>query len=47
MKNKRIIKIIGAVIGLTAFILAWYYYDFKLAIIIFLSLLGNNMERHS
>jgi len=42
---KKTLQIIGALVGLSSFVLAWYFYDWKLSVIIFLALLGNNIER--
>jgi len=39
MKTKRII---GMIIGITAMVLAIVWYDWKLALVIFLALTGNN-----
>lgn len=36
---------IGTFILLVAFILAWYMYDWKLVLILFLMLSGNNLEQ--
>ncbi len=43
--NKLIINIVGALIGLSAFLLTWVLYDWKLALLIFLMIMGNNLER--
>jgi hypothetical protein len=46
IKITIIINLIGAAITLTAIVLAWVLYGWELALIIFMSLLGNNLERH-
>lgn len=45
MRKYKILNIIGSLIGLTAFALSWYWYDWKLALITFLALFGNNLEQ--
>lgn len=45
MKTKTAINILGAVVGLTAMALAWYWYDYRLVIVIFLAIFGNNLKR--
>ena len=37
-------RIAGMVIGMTAMFLACHYYDWKLALIIWLAIWGNNLE---
>lgn len=46
MKIKKL-RLLGAIIGLSAFILAWIFYGWQLSLIIFLALLGNNIEQNS
>lgn len=43
--NKKAINIFGALVSLTAMILAWYWYDWQLVVVILLATFGNNMER--
>lgn len=38
-------EIVGSLMGLSAMVLAAIYYDWKLALIIFLAIFGNNLER--
>ena len=48
MKYSTILKhitLIGAVIGFTAMGLGWYWFSWKLSLVIFLAIMGNNMER--
>jgi len=42
MKRKQIL---GVIVGIISMGLAWYIYDWKLMIIIFLALWGNNLEQ--
>jgi len=39
------LEVLGALIGITAMGLSWWLYDWKLALIIFLALFGNNLEQ--
>lgn len=41
----KIINVFGGIVCLIALALAWYWFDYKLMIVIILSLWGNNMER--
>ena len=41
--NKK--QLAGSIIALLNLTFAWIVYDWKLALIIFLALLGNNLER--
>lgn len=41
------IRIFGMIISLLAGALAWYLYDWKLLLILLLSLYGNNMEQQN
>jgi len=38
-------KLTGTLLLITSLVLAWYYFDYKLSIIIFLALLGYNLEQ--
>ena len=40
-------QLLGAVVGLVAMSLAWYWFSWKLTLIILLALFGNNLERSS
>lgn len=42
---KMIKAIVSLVVGLAGFILAWYWYDWRLVLILLLLLWGNNLER--
>lgn len=42
----KTLNYIGMAVGITAFTLAWIWFSWKLALIIFLALAGNNMERN-
>jgi len=42
----KLINIIGMVIGITAIVLGWIWFGWKLPLVIFLALMGNNMERN-
>ena len=39
------IKYIGMVIGIIAMSLAWMWFGWKMPLVIFLALIGNNIER--
>ncbi len=41
----KVLNIIGMVIGITAMALAWIWFGWKLSLVIFLALMGNNFER--
>lgn len=41
----KILKTVGMIIGIIALILAFYWYDWRLALIIFLALTGNNLNQ--
>jgi len=41
------LKFLGMFIGLMSMFLAWYLYDWKLLVIIFLALWGNNLEQNN
>ena len=43
MKNTQII---GAIIIIISLIGAWFFYDWKLAVIIYLAITGNNIEQN-
>ena len=43
-KRNLAVQILGAIIGLSGLIIVWYYYGWKLALGIFLMLLGANIE---
>ena len=45
MENK--LTVLGSLIGITAMGMAWWLYDWKLALIIFLALFGNNLEQRN
>lgn len=38
-------NLLGMVISIMAYGLAWWLYDWKLAVVIFLAITGNNLER--
>lgn len=38
-------NIIGAIASIMAAVLAWYWFDAKLVLVIFLAIMGNNLER--
>ncbi len=38
----KVIKIIGMVVGIAAMVLGWICFDWKLSLVIFLALMGNN-----
>jgi hypothetical protein len=42
---KKIARFLGTISGLTGFILTCYFYDWKLALFIFLMIMGNNLEQ--
>lgn len=42
----KIINFIGFGLGVIAMVLAWIWFGPKLPIVIFIALLGNNLERH-
>jgi hypothetical protein len=44
--NPKAINLFGAVMTLVALILAWQWFDWKLALVIFLALWGHGMERY-
>jgi hypothetical protein len=39
------VKLLGGLIALTALILAWYWFSWKLSLVLYLAFLGNNNER--
>lgn len=39
------LNLLGLITGITAMALGWYWYDWKLSLVIFLAIMGNNMER--
>lgn len=41
----KILNIIGTVVGLIALAMAWVWFGWKLSLVIFLALMGNNFER--
>jgi hypothetical protein len=43
--NIKTINLIGTLILITAMVLSLIWYDWKLALLIYLGLLGNNLER--
>ena len=45
-KDKRVLKIIGIMLSITAISLSLYWYDWKLALIIFLFVAGHNGDKH-
>jgi len=50
MKTLKIVKgliFIGIIISITATVLAVVWFGWKLAVVIFLALLGNNLERNN
>jgi hypothetical protein len=46
-KDMKKIQILGMFIGIISMALAWIEYDWKLSLIIFLALFGNNLEQSS
>lgn len=46
MKTQTILQIIGAVAGITALALAWIWFGWKLPLVLFLALLGNNLQQN-
>ena len=46
-KNNKMKKtrLIGAALGIIAYGLGWYWFGFKLVVVLFLAIWGNNMER--
>ena len=38
-------ELIGAILGLVGYGLIWYFYSFKLALLIFLVMFANNLEQ--
>lgn len=49
MKKTKIVKIIkstGVLIGIIALALAWIFYGWQLALILFLALMGNNFDQY-
>lgn len=45
MVAKRIYRMVGSVLELISIGMAWYFYDLKLAVIIFVALWANNISR--
>ena len=45
MKQHRALRIAGVLMGILSMILAIVWYDWKLALIIFIALIGNNLEQ--
>jgi len=43
-KSRLLLALAASIIGLTAFVLAWYWYDWKLTLILFLVILAQNMD---
>ena len=43
IKNKK--QLAGTLMLIIAFLLAWYWFNYKLMLILFLALLGNNLEQ--
>lgn len=41
----KALNIIGMVVGITAMALGWIWFGWKLSLVIFLALMGNNFER--
>ena len=46
-KSKRMIRYIGSIIGITSSMLAYVCYGWQLSLIIFLALIGNNIEQNN
>ena len=44
-QNMKNIKYIGMAIGIIAMSLAWMWFGWRMPLVIFLALMGNNMER--
>jgi len=42
-KTKKQLLWVAAIIGATSMGLGWYWFDWKLCVVIFLALLGNNI----
>ena len=40
-----LLRIIGMVIGITAIVLAWEWFGWKLSLVIILAIYGNNLEQ--
>lgn len=47
MKAKYIYVIASLLIGLISIFLSITWYDYKLALIIFIAILGNNLDQHA
>lgn len=47
MKTQTVLQIIGAVAVITAIVLAWIWFGWKLPLVLFLALLGNNLQQNS
>ena len=41
----KYIRALGTILGITALVLAWIWFGWKLSIVIFLALWANNMEQ--
>ncbi len=41
----RPLNIVGTLLIIAALVLSWIWFDWKLSLIIFLALMGNNLER--
>lgn len=46
-EQRKIIGHIGSLLGLCSYAAVWYFYDWKLALLIFLIVAANNMEQSS
>ena len=44
MTKYEVVSLIGSTLGFIAFVLAWYWYDWRLAVIIFLVQWAANIE---
>lgn len=44
MKARLIKSIVGIILGISAYALIWYYYDWKLALFVMLALWANNIS---
>jgi len=46
MKTNKSLRYLGSAILVISLVSAWCFYDWKLAIILFLALAGNNLEQN-
>lgn len=46
MKTQKLLQIIGMVLGITGLALSWFWFGWKLPLVLFLILWGNNLQQN-